>query len=173
TGGVDRSHCPAGTDETHAWTSISTPSTTPTPTPTSTLLVTPTTPTPTPTAGGTGTQEFAVGLAEAGQNVGGWSVPAPYQFAVNWNGSTGARPVAVVYALATPGVSVTGPTVTNAAMQNTSGGSLLLLQGSGLRMRGTTLAHHVSGVSGGGSGAIPSPSGMVAEDLVLVYIDTP
>ena len=98
TGGVDRSHCPAGTDETHSWTAISTGTqSTPTPTctpttgavatPTSTSTATPTpttgtgaTPTSTPTATstpttGTGNTEWAVGLAEAGQNVGAWSAP--------------------------------------------------------------------------------------------------
>jgi hypothetical protein len=126
-----------------------------------------------PGGGGAPNTEWAVGLAEAGDNAGTWSVPEPYQFAVNWDGSPGARPEAIVYAAATPGTTVTGPVVTNAGAQNNSGGSLLLLQGSTLVLRGATPGHHVSGIAGGSSATIPSPAGLEAGDLVLVYIDTP
>jgi phosphatidylinositol-3-phosphatase len=147
---------------------------TPTPTLAPAATATPTsTASPSPTSGGTTTTEWAVGLAEAGQNPGTWSVPAPYQFAVNWSGSPGARPEAIVYAPATAGVTVTGPVLTNAGVQNNSGGSLLLLQGPTLVVRGATPGHHVSGVSGGSSATIPSPAGLQPGDLVLVYIDTP
>jgi hypothetical protein len=181
-GGFDLSHCPAGTDETASWHSISTSSAPPTSTPTATPTVVPNpaatatptlTPTPTNTVGAFGAGEWAVGFAEGSQNSGTWSVPAPYQFAVNWNGSPGARPEAIVYSSVTPGVTITGPTVTNASTESASGGSLLLLQGSGLLLRGSTPGHHTSGVSGGTSATIPAPAGLAAGDLVLVYIDTP
>jgi hypothetical protein len=189
TGGVDRSHCPAGTDESLSWTRVNTsaapPTATPTNTPNPVATATPTptntpvvaaptnTPTPTNTPVATGTVEWAVGLAEAGVNPGAWTVPAPFQFAVNWNGSPGARPEAIVYAQVALGGTITGPIVTNASAQSNSGGSLLLLQGSGLLLRGSTPGHHTSGVAGGTSATIPAPVGLAAGDLVLVYIDTP
>jgi hypothetical protein len=84
----------------------------------------------------------------------------------------GARPVAVAYASATPGTTVTGPTITNASPQYASGGSLLLVQGSGLTVRGTTAATHVHGVNGGSAATLASPAGLQAGDLVAVYVDT-
>ena len=119
-----------------------------------------------------GSPDLAVGLAEASQQPGAWSAPAGYSLVVNWDGSVGARPIAVAYTTITSGTTVTGPTLTNASSQPASGGSLLLLRGSGLTVRGTTSAKHVSGVNGGRSAILPSPSGMQPGDLVAVYINT-
>jgi hypothetical protein len=108
---------------------------TPTPQPTATQSLVPTnTPTPslaatsTPTSTTsrpTGNDELAVAFAEGGTDVGSWTVNAPYSFAVNWDGSTGARPVAIAYVPVTVGSTVTGPTITNAGDQSNSGGPRL------------------------------------------------
>jgi parallel beta-helix repeat protein len=125
------------------------------------------TPTPAPSSA-----DLAVGLAEASQEPGAWSAPAGSRLVVNWDGSVGARPIAIAYTPVTSGTTVVGPTLTNANSQAVSGGSLLLLRGSGLTVRGTTSAKHVSGVNGGGSAILPGPSGMQPGDLVVVYINT-
>jgi hypothetical protein len=113
-------------------------------------------------------------FAEASQQSGAWSVPGPYTLAINWNGATGARPVAIAVAPVTvsSGTVVTGPTITNARNQNASGGSLVLVAGSGLTVDGTTSPTHVSGRGGGSSATIANPSGMRSGDLVAVYINT-
>jgi len=157
---------------TVATTGTSTPTLTTTTTPTPTRTPTPTntstpTNTPVPSTGG----DLAVGFAEASQQPGSWSVPAPYQFAVNWDGSSGSRPIGIVYAAVTPG-TVTGPTITNASSQYASGGSLLVLNGPGPLLRGTTAATRVSGVAGGSSWTIAAPTGMRAGDVAAVYINT-
>jgi parallel beta-helix repeat protein len=131
------------------------------------VLATSSTPTPDPSSA-----DLAVGLAEASQQRGAWSAPAGWSLVVNWDGSVGARPIAIAYTTITSGTTVTGPTLTNASSQAASGGSLLLLRGSGLTVRGTTSAKHVSGVNGGGSAILPSPTGMQPGDLVVVYINT-
>jgi len=132
------------------------------------------TPTTTPQPPATSVGELAVAFAEASQQPGVWSVQPPYQLAVNWSGSTGARPIAVAYAAAPTSFSaiVTGPTITNASEQNASGGSLLLVQGSGMSVRGTTPATHVHGVNGGSTATLATPAGLHAGDLVAVYINT-
>ncbi len=132
------------------------------------------TPTTTPQPPATSVGELAVAFAEASQQPGVWSVQPPYQLAVNWSGSTGARPMAVAYAAAPTSftATVTGPTITNASEQNASGGSLLLVQGSGMSVRGTTPATHVHGVNGGSTATLATPAGLHAGDLVAVYINT-
>jgi hypothetical protein len=185
----------AGGSSTSTPTSSPTTTNTPTPkpvatqtlvstnTPASTQTLVPTsTPAASPVASSTpsripspssGSDELAVGLAEGGTDVGAWTVTAPYTFAVNWDGSTGARPVAIVYAPVTVGSTVTGPTISNAGNQSLSAGSLLLLRGTGLVYRGSSPAIHEHGVSGGKAVTLATPSRMQPGDLVAVYINTP
>jgi hypothetical protein len=126
------------------------------------------------TSGGTAT-DLALGFAEGSQQSGGWSVPSPYTLAVNWTGSStgGSRPVAIADAPVTvqKGTVVTGPVITNANTQSASGGSLLLIAGTGLAVHGSGTANYVHGVSGS-SVTIPTPSGMQAGDLVVVYLNS-
>jgi Pectate lyase superfamily protein len=168
----------SGGSGTGAQTPLPTTTNTPTPMPT---LVSTNTATPPPGAGSTptltltppaGNDALVVGLAEGGTDVGAWSLPAPYKFALNWNGSTGARPVAIVYAPVVVGGTVTGPTIINAGSQSLSGGSLLLLRGTGLSYRGSSPAVYEHGLSGGSTIAFATPVGTRPGDLVVVYIDT-
>ena len=179
TGGVDSAHCGVGGDESQQWVLIggSAPQPLPAPapvppTPTPTPAPVPPTPTPTPLPAGIA-PDLAVGFAEATQQPGSWSVSAGYTLVVNWDGSVGSRPLAIADALVGSGTSVTGPILTNANAQFASGGSLLLLRGSGLAVHGTTNAARVAGVNGGSSATVPTPVGMQAGDLVAVYINTP
>jgi Pectate lyase superfamily protein len=121
------------------------------------------------------TPQLAIAFAEASQDPGGWSAPSPYTLAVNWDGSTGARPVAVAYAAvpSTAGTTIVGPTITNLQTQYATGGSLLLVSGPSVSVHGITPADYVHGVTGGSSVAIPAPAGLQTGDLVAVYIDTP
>jgi hypothetical protein len=173
TGGVDSSHCGVGGDESQLWTPIGLAGAAPTPTPTPPPPPPAATPTPTPAPPPPGTSsELAVGLAEASQQPGLWSVPAPFQLSVNWSGSTGARPLAVAVAAASTTGTITGPTITNASAQSASGGSLLLVRGPSVVVRGAGAATHVSGVNGGSSATLANPTGMQPGDLVVVYINT-
>jgi hypothetical protein len=140
-----------------------TPTSTPTPTATST-----------PSSAGTPRTDLAIAFAEASGQIGGWSVPSPYQLVVNWNGSTGARPVAIADApiSVTGGTVVPGPTITNASAQSSSGGSLVLISGANLAVHGAIPASYVYGASPGTSATIAAPK-MQAGDVVLVYLDTP
>jgi hypothetical protein len=180
TGGVDSAHCGVGGDESQQWVLIGGATPPPTPTPTRTSV--PSTPTPDPPAStptpiatpmpeGAG-PDLVVAFAEASQQPGTWSAPAGYAFVMNWAGSVGARPMAIVDEPVNSGTSVIGPILTNANSQIASGGSLLLLRGSSLAVSGTTTAAQVSGANGGTSATIAAPAGMRASDLVAVYINT-
>jgi hypothetical protein len=172
TGGVDSAHCGVGGDESHLWTPVGPAGAAPTPTPTAPPPPAATS-TPTPSPLPATSSELAVGFAEASQQPGLWSVPAPFQLSVNWGGSPGSRPLAVAVAAASTTGTVTGPTITNASAQAASGGSLLLVRGPSVVVRGAGTATNVSGVNGGSSATLASPTGMQAGDLVVVYINTP
>jgi hypothetical protein len=118
--------------------------------------------------------DLALAFAEAAGQVGGWTVPSPYTLVVNWDGSTGTRPVAIAAAPQTvqKGTSLPGPVITNAVSQNPTGGSFLLIAGTSVAVHGTGTPLYVHGVTGGSSATIPTPSGMQAGDLAVVYVDS-
>jgi hypothetical protein len=147
----------------------------PTPTPTATTAVTATptnTVAPTNTATPVAPSEMAIAFGEGGTDFGGWTVTSGWTLDVNYNGNPGARPMAIAHKSATPHATTTGPTFTNAGSQSASGGSLVLIRGGNLGFKGATAGVHVSGVGGGTSATLATPSGAGVGNLYFVYIDT-
>lgn len=118
------------------------------------------------------TTDMAVAFGSAAGNAGSWTTS--YTLSVNWNGSTGQRPVAIATAnvAVTAGHSINGPTFTNSASaQTSSGGSLMLLAGNAF-VHSVLPAAYQHGVTGGSAVTIARPAHMAAGDLAVVYINT-